>query len=122
MRIAHPYPTGTRSASYLRCYPADTWRMRAHREMLSRHAVRIGLPEPVVFIDNGCRSFDPLPRLEELVQHAAAGHFGVVLVPGSWVFSLNDEEAHRVRSRLAAHGCHVLEPPHVRSRAGNRPG
>ncbi|MEU9133098.1 hypothetical protein AB0D08_34205, partial [Kitasatospora sp. NPDC048540] len=111
MRTAHHYPTGTRSASYLRCYPADTWRMTAHREMLSRHAHRLGLPEPVVFIDNGCRSFDPLPRLEQLLGHAAEGLFHVVLIPGSWVFSLDDTEAHRVRRRLAAHGCQVLEPP-----------
>ncbi|MER8184672.1 hypothetical protein [Kitasatospora sp. NPDC094015] len=114
MRTAHHYPAGTRAAAYLRCYPADTWQMTAHREMLRRHALRLGLPEPVVFIDNGCRSFDPLPRLEELLRHAAEGIFRVILIPGSWVFSLDDGEAHRVRRRLAGHGCQVLEPAHAR--------
>ncbi|MFI6447162.1 hypothetical protein [Kitasatospora sp. NPDC050543] len=88
--------------------------MSEHRALLDRHAVRLGLPEPVPFIDNGCRSADPLPQLERLVEHAVAGHFQVILIPGAWVFCLNDSEADRIRKQLADHGCHILEPARAR--------
>lgn len=110
MRTVAPYSNDSPTAAYLRCYPEDSWQMRAHRDLLERHAAQLGLPDPVLFIDNGCPSSGKLPQLTQLLEYAAAGAFRVVLVPGSWVFSLDAAEAARRRGQFAAHGCHVLEP------------
>ncbi len=120
MRLAPARTIAPRTATYLRCYPEDCWQMRAHRDLLDRHAAGLGLPAPVVFIDNGFRSSGALPRLEELLAQTAAGAFRVVLIPGAWVFSLDAVRAATLRGRFEAHGCQVLEPASARERSVRR--
>ncbi|GGV47107.1 hypothetical protein GCM10010495_75980 [Kitasatospora herbaricolor] len=99
------------AAIYLRCYPFDELAMPTHQYALNRFADQLGLPAPTVFLDNGCPSRGPLPALEHVVDLAAAGAVRVVLVPGPFVFSLSDIEAHRVLARLGKLGCRVVELP-----------
>lgn len=96
---------------YLRCYPADTWGMGCHQDALRTLARQNGLPEPVLYLDNGARSCEARPALERLLEQAALGLVDVVLVPGPFVFSLDDVEAGHTVERLLAAGCLVLEIP-----------
>lgn len=98
-----------RAAVYLRCYPRDDWQMMLHRDALRWYAIHAGLPEPDVYLDNGCRSRGRLPRQERLLQLVSEGAYGVVLVPGPFVFSLHDDDAQEVVRRIGRHGCEVLE-------------
>ncbi|MFC9331774.1 hypothetical protein [Kitasatospora sp. NPDC057015] len=99
------------TAAYLRCYPYDVWQMDFHRQGLCTWAARLGLPEPTVFLDNGCMSHDPLPLLQRLVVAVTTGIYQVVLVPGNFVFSLHDDAAQQIARRITAHGCRLLELP-----------
>ncbi|WP_329500209.1 hypothetical protein [Kitasatospora herbaricolor] len=98
-------------AMYLRCYPYDTWHMLCHREALLRHAARLGLGRPHLYLDNGFRSQAPRPALEHLLRLTAGGGYRAVLVPGPFVFSLHDTDARGLVRRFAAVGCDVLELP-----------
>ncbi|MDA5283722.1 recombinase family protein [Streptomyces sp. Isolate_45] len=106
----HSDPT-VRTAVYLRCYPRDVWQMELHRAALLEHAHGLGWPEPLVFLDNGRLSHDSLPALEQLLALVAEGWFTVVLVPGWFVFALDDEEAARIVDRITSQGCRVEELP-----------
>ncbi|GHH71578.1 hypothetical protein GCM10018781_32950 [Kitasatospora indigofera] len=97
------------TAMYLRCYPYDTWRMACHHEALLGQAVRLGLARPHLYLDNGFRSHAPLPALEHLLRLTADGGYRTVLVPGPFVFSLDDSEARGLVRRFTAAGCEVLE-------------
>ncbi|GGV40606.1 hypothetical protein GCM10010495_67580 [Kitasatospora herbaricolor] len=97
------------TAMYLRCYPYDTWRMACHHEALLGQAVRLGLGRPHLYLDNGFRSRAPLPALEHLLRLTADGGYRTVLVPGPFVFSLDDTEARGLVRRFTAAGCEVLE-------------
>ncbi|GAA4986341.1 recombinase family protein [Kitasatospora paranensis] len=108
------------AAIYLRCYPFDESAMPVHRYAVSRFADQLGLPVPTVYLDNGCPSGGPLPALEQLIDLAASQAVRAVLVPGPFVFSLSDVEAHRVVTQLAALGCRVIELPLPRRVADGR--
>ena len=101
----------SRTAMYLRCYPFDAWKMDFHRDALQRYAMSLGLPEPTVYLDNGVRSGEPMPALRELNREVAAGHVHLVMVPGPFVFSLDDAEARTVSGQITATGCRVMELP-----------
>ncbi|MEU3496810.1 hypothetical protein ABZ747_25380 [Kitasatospora cineracea] len=107
------------SAVYLRCYPRDDWAVETLRRTLEAQALTLGL-SPYVYIDNGVSSRQAPPRLADLMAGVATGAIRVVLVPGPWVFGLDDAAARRVVETLTRHGCRIVELP---SRAGCvRPG
>ncbi|MED7952045.1 hypothetical protein [Streptomyces sp. BE303] len=101
-----------RTAVYLRCYPFDPTGMECQRHALERLAQRHGLPEPFEYLDNGRRSGGRLPRLECLVRDIEQGWIDRVLIPGPFVFALNDREAEAVTRQLSQLGCRVVELPH----------
>ena len=103
-----------RTAMYLRCYPFDTWQMRNHQDALRRHAELLALPAPDLYLDNGTRSCEPMPSLQELLGQAAVGAVRLVLVPGLFVFSLREEQALAVALRFRAVGCGVATLPSLR--------
>ncbi|MFF3599772.1 hypothetical protein [Kitasatospora indigofera] len=98
-------------ALYLRCYPFDRTAMDFHRRALESLARALELPEPLLHLDNGRRAADGLPALEALLRAVAGGWVGTVLVPGLFVFSMDDAEARRVAGLLERHGCRVVELP-----------
>ncbi|WP_035791946.1 recombinase family protein [Kitasatospora mediocidica] len=102
-------PAGT--ALYLRCFPYDSWRMAPHLRALEEHAARLGLPAPEVFLDNGVSSRAVRPQLRQLLARAAVGQVGTLLVPGRWVFSLDDRTADAVTDFLRAAGTAIIELP-----------
>ncbi len=108
------------TAMYLRCYPYDSWQMRAHRHALHDYTERLGLPESCVYLDNGCRSGGPSPELERLIGLVAQGIYRTVLIPGAFVFSLDDTEARAVTRRIGAGGCRIVELPSPHSVVGSR--
>ncbi|MEV4615692.1 recombinase family protein [Kitasatospora sp. NPDC049258] len=82
-------------AAYLRCYPRDPRGMQAHRAVLRRFAGRLGLPAPVIYLDNGVLSAGTRPGLQNLTTALMEGLHTVLLVPGRWVFSVDDQQAAR---------------------------
>ncbi|MGW2548425.1 hypothetical protein ACWC5I_48115, partial [Kitasatospora sp. NPDC001574] len=46
-------------AVYLRCYPFDATAMECHRRALEDLAEVLGLPEPLLYLDNGLRAAGP---------------------------------------------------------------
>ncbi|GHH81051.1 hypothetical protein GCM10018781_62800 [Kitasatospora indigofera] len=100
-----------RTAAYLRCYPYDDWQMQAHAQALEDHARRLGLGTPRKFLDNGvsCRGVQPQLRL--LLSLASVELIDTVLVPGRWVFSLDEHTANSVADFLAGAGTKVIELP-----------
>jgi hypothetical protein len=99
------------TAAYLRCHPCDAWGMPAHRHAISRHALQLGLCEPEFFFDNGTPSWAPMPELARLLQAVESGAYAVVLIPGPFVFSLDDAAAEAVVRRIESHACRVLDLP-----------
>ncbi|MED7950050.1 hypothetical protein [Streptomyces sp. BE303] len=73
--------------------------------------MRLGLPEPVVYIDDGRRHRDGLPRLESLEQGIVNGLIDALLIPGPFVFALDDAVAGATVRRLERRGCLVIELP-----------
>ncbi|MFJ6621479.1 recombinase family protein [Kitasatospora sp. NPDC091335] len=104
-------PRPARPALYLRCYPADAAGLDYQRSVLEHLARQRGLPVPSAFLDDGVRSADPRPALERLLERAGQGWVNVVLVPGPFVFSLDDRCARATVRRLEALGCAVLDLP-----------
>lgn len=100
-----------RVAMYLRCYPRDTWQLATHQEALADYARQLGVPEPIVFMDNGFSSRVPLPALGSLVSSVESGVYDVVLVVGLFAFSLDGGSAGEVVQRLQGAGCEVVEIP-----------
>lgn len=101
-----------RMAIYLRCHPYDRWEMISHRHALLMCARVMGFPEPAVFFDNGPSSRETRPFLEWLIQRVNQGEFNTVLIPGPFVFSIDDLEARAVIAYLQDAGCVVLEMPY----------
>jgi hypothetical protein len=97
------------TAMYLRCYPYDVCEQLDLRLDLADWADRLGLGEPAVYLDNGARSSGPLPALTRLLAAVRAGRYRTVLVPGPFVFSLDDRAARATVRLLTAAGCTVLE-------------
>ncbi|MFD0263468.1 hypothetical protein ACFXKJ_18530 [Kitasatospora indigofera] len=108
MRRTTQAPT---SAVYLRCYPRDYWAMEALRRALEEHALRLGLLPPVAYVDDGVSSRQTAPRRAELEAAVAAGAISVVLIPGPWVFALDDAAARQAIDALVSRGCEVVELP-----------
>ncbi|MGW6919118.1 hypothetical protein ACWGB8_35680 [Kitasatospora sp. NPDC054939] len=104
-------PAAPNAAIYLRCYPFDRTAMECHCRALEDLAADLRLPEPLHYLDNGLRRADGLPALDGLLRGVAAGWIGTVLVPGLFVFSLDEAEARSVADLLEAHGCRVVELP-----------
>ncbi|MEV4612434.1 hypothetical protein AB0K43_07505 [Kitasatospora sp. NPDC049258] len=105
------FPSGPLAAIYLRCYPFDQTEMACHFLALQALAEAEHLPNPLVYFDNGRRAADGLPRREALLRLVAAGTVGTVLVPGPFIFALDDREAAEVVSTLRAYGCRLVELP-----------
>ncbi len=103
------------AAIYLRCYPTDSLQLGAHLDALRAMAKVLGLPEPTVHLDNGCRSRGPVPALERVVRLVNAGSYRFLLVPGPFALSLHDTEARSIVRQLTAAGCRVLELPSPRA-------
>ncbi|MET9403890.1 hypothetical protein [Kitasatospora sp. NPDC002965] len=105
-----------RVAIYLRSYPFDVTGMECQRRALEELAFEAGLPEPVTFLDNGLRVADGLPARDALLRAVAAGLVDTLLVPGTYVFGLGDDEAGAVADELARHGCRLIQLPSRRAR------
>ncbi|MEV4612437.1 hypothetical protein AB0K43_07520 [Kitasatospora sp. NPDC049258] len=103
------------AAGYLRFHPADPDAALRHGVALRAYAHGLGLPRPSLYLDEGLTWRGRLPAYERLLGAVRAGRYGIVLIPGPWVFGLSDEVARRRRAELSAH-CRVLERP------GRRPG
>ncbi|MFD4910461.1 hypothetical protein [Kitasatospora purpeofusca] len=99
------------TAIYLRCYPCDAVRMLDFWQILERYSVESGLGEATLFLDNGRRSTDPLAALADLTRAVEAGVCETVLVPGPFVFSLDDAKAAATVRRLEEAGGRVVEMP-----------
>ncbi|MGV9266177.1 hypothetical protein ACWDRR_16115 [Kitasatospora sp. NPDC003701] len=99
------------TAVYLRCYPGDQAGMECHRRALLRLATRLGLPEPVSYVDDGRRHRDGLPRLDSLERQIENGWIDTLLIPGPFVFALDDAVAGATVRRLEGLGCRVIELP-----------
>ncbi|WP_345695591.1 recombinase family protein [Kitasatospora terrestris] len=106
-------PEGRKGAAaiYLRCYPQDSWHLLDHRPALNDHARRLGLGTPAVYLDNGCRSIGSRPALDSLIEAVEQGLYATVLVPGPFVFALDEAAAAAVVGRLEAAGCRVVVAP-----------
>ncbi|WP_344325938.1 recombinase family protein [Kitasatospora putterlickiae] len=100
-----------RSAMYLRCRPYDPQEAEYVRSTMEHLAHRLALPHPTVYADHGLSTRGPLPALASLLTAAERGWVDVVLVPGPFVFSLDDRAAAETVERLARAGCEVVEAP-----------
>ncbi|MER7705790.1 recombinase family protein [Kitasatospora sp. NPDC097605] len=98
-----------RSAMYLRCRPYDPQEADYVRSAMEHLAHRLSLPYPDVYADHGLSTRGPLPALASLLTAAERGWLDVVLVPGPFVFSLDDRAAADTVERLARAGCEVVE-------------
>ncbi|MFJ1709926.1 hypothetical protein [Kitasatospora sp. NPDC088346] len=96
---------------YLRCYPYDSAGMECHRRALEQLAHRHALPEPARYMDNGRRRADGLPQLERVVRSIEWGWIRTLLVPGAFVFDLDDGKAADMAARLRGLGCRLVELP-----------
>ncbi|MFF7456998.1 hypothetical protein [Kitasatospora sp. NPDC008115] len=100
-----------RPAMYLRCRPYDPQEAEYVRSAMEHLAHRLALPFPDVYADHGLSTRGPLPALASLLTAAERGWVDVVLVPGPFVFSLDDRAAAATVERLARAGCEVIEAP-----------
>ncbi|MER6364054.1 recombinase family protein [Kitasatospora sp. NPDC001527] len=105
------YRSARRSAMYLRCRPYDPQEAEYVRSAMEHLAHRLALPHPDVYADHGLSTRGPLPALASLLTAAERGWVDVVLVPGPFVFSLDDRAAADIVRRLARAGCEVVEAP-----------
>ncbi|MCZ7417311.1 MULTISPECIES: hypothetical protein [unclassified Streptomyces] len=96
---------------YLRCYPFDPMGMECHVRALEEVSAGMGVPQPMLIMDNGRRSSDGLPGRDLLLRLAGHGLLDAVLVPGPFVFSLDGAQAAAVVAELEARGCRVMELP-----------
>ncbi|MFH0518538.1 hypothetical protein ACHBTE_15330 [Streptomyces sp. M41] len=96
-------------AGYLRCYPHDPTDMAENRIVMRNCARSAGMPEPFIYLDNDCPSRAAKPRLEELIEAVDAGLFLVVMIPGPWVFSLDEQVARSTAQRLSRGCCGIWE-------------
>lgn len=99
------------AAAYLRCHPYDSWQMGPHYWAVLRRAEALSLPVPDVFFDNGCLSRGPLPQLRQLLRAIDDGRYGVLLLPGPFVLSLDDRRAQDLLRWIRGRGCRVEELP-----------
>ncbi|MFG2819942.1 hypothetical protein ACGFX4_11010 [Kitasatospora sp. NPDC048365] len=107
-----------RTAIYLRCYPFDPAEMDCHRRALEGLAAESGLPLPTRFLDNGLRGSERLPALENLLRAVAAGWVDTLLIPGPFVFGLDQGVVAVALSELERLGCRLMELPCRGARTG----
>jgi DNA invertase Pin-like site-specific DNA recombinase len=99
-------------AAYLRCYRQNQETETRYRKALQRFATCLGLPEPVIYADDGPPGAAPRPRLEQLTRSVIAGRHRVLLVPGLWVFSGDETKARTAVRMFTAAGCgRILQLP-----------
>ncbi|MBP0455738.1 recombinase family protein [Kitasatospora sp. RG8] len=115
--LTGPVRRSRAAAIYLRCYPRDAAGTEYQRTALEWFALQQGLSAPYAFTDDGCRSGGPLPELERLLRRVEQGWVDTVLVPGPFVFSLDDRASAATVRRLEELGCRVLELPGRAGRA-----
>ncbi|CAN3977768.1 hypothetical protein [Kitasatospora purpeofusca] len=115
----HGAECAPRPAIYLRSYPADAFEMECHRRALEELARHAGLPEPVVYIDNGRRPADGLPARDALLRAVRDGSVATLLVPGLFVFSLNDAEAEALAEEVGRCCCRIVQLPPRGARAND---
>ncbi|KJY25191.1 MULTISPECIES: recombinase family protein [unclassified Streptomyces] len=104
-------PTMRRAAMYLRCRPYDAREADYMWTAMEQLADRFGLPTPDVYTDHGLSTRGPLPALENLLVAAERRWVDVVLVPGPFVFALDDRAAAETVRRFTRAGCEVIEAP-----------
>ncbi|MFC5663886.1 hypothetical protein ACFP3U_12940 [Kitasatospora misakiensis] len=104
-------PVVRRCAMYLRCRPYDAREADYVRSAMEHLADRLALPFPDVYSDHGLSTRGRLPALENLLVAAEQRWVDVVLVPGPFVFALDDRAAAATVRRLARAGCEVIEAP-----------
>ncbi|WP_436772753.1 recombinase family protein [Yinghuangia sp. YIM S09857] len=102
-------------AAYLRTYPRDTASMSAHQYAVARHARELGLGNPEFYTDHGVPSRGGKPGLKRLMAAVEDHRVDAVLVPGPFVFSIDDADAAAIVDRIQMHGCAVLEVPPLRA-------
>ena len=99
-------------AAYLRYDPDDLADLARGLEALRAFAARLGLPDPVFYFDHGSASRGPRPYLNQFARAARRGSHRLLLVPGLWVFSPDDDQARLTVRRLTAiGGVRVLQLP-----------
>ncbi|MEV6008633.1 hypothetical protein AB0M29_17680 [Streptomyces sp. NPDC051976] len=98
-------------ATYLRCFPYDTFGTGPHLKAVLDHARELSLPTPYVFFDNGRLASGPLPELRRLLDAVATGFYDVVILPGPFVLSMDDAKAQAIVRQITDHGCRVIELP-----------
>ncbi|MBL1087564.1 recombinase family protein [Streptomyces actinomycinicus] len=98
---------GRIAAVYLRYYPQDQYRPNIDRRRIRRWANKLGLPELVFYVDNGCPSGTPRPELTRLVRHAQSGVYKVIFIPAMDALSTCAAEAQDLSARLSMRGCQV---------------
>lgn len=96
------------TAGYLRCHAYDIWHMRPHRVALLQHARALSLPEPDIYLDNGCPARGPLPQLDRLLGAVAAGTYQAVLLPEWLALALDEARAGQMIEHLEQHNCLIL--------------
>ncbi|MEE1826321.1 hypothetical protein PUR61_29660 [Streptomyces sp. BE20] len=103
-----------RPAAYL-CSPPQNPTAERDREALTSFATRLGLPAPVFYLDHAHPSswvHHARPRFEELVLAMIDGTHRILLIPGTWVFSGDDDRVRLSVRVLTAAGCtRILMPP-----------
>ncbi|WP_329500210.1 recombinase family protein [Kitasatospora herbaricolor] len=98
-------PASLHPAAYLRYYPHNSSAVDRHCEALHGFTRRLGLPSPAVYLDNGRCSTGPRPGFEQLARAVLDGVHRVLIVPGPWVFSVDDAKARLAVRLLTAAGC-----------------
>ncbi|WP_329611592.1 recombinase family protein [Kitasatospora herbaricolor] len=108
-------------AAYLRYDPDDLAGLAGRLNALRAFAARLGLPDPVFYLDHGSASHDPRPYLHQFARAARRGSHHLLLVPGPWVFSQDDTQARlTVRRLVAIGGIRILQlPPPAARRAAS---
>ncbi|MFJ1709813.1 hypothetical protein [Kitasatospora sp. NPDC088346] len=106
---SQPKAARAQTALYLRCYPSDPTNMECHRRAMEQLALRHSLPEPGIYLDNGRRQRDGLPQLDLLERSIANGWIDTLLIPGPFVFALDDQQAAATADRLRRLGCRLIE-------------
>jgi hypothetical protein len=123
-----PVPTPDSSAAlppaaYLRYDPDDLAGLAGRLNALRAFAARLGLPDPVFYLDHGSTSHAPRPYLHQFARAARRGTHHLLLVPGLWVFSPDDTQARlTVRHLIVIGGVRVLQlPPPATRRTTSSP-
>ncbi|MDQ0313383.1 hypothetical protein J2S46_008036 [Kitasatospora herbaricolor] len=110
-------------AAYLRYDPNDLAGLAGRLDALRAFAARLGLPDPVFYLDHGSASHDPRPYLHQFARGARRGSHHLLLIPGLWVFSPDDTQARLTARRLTTiGGVRILQlPPPTARRAASHP-